>query len=184
MASLIILYSCILYHSLEKIIYDLTIAFAGSSLETVHGVVTAVDSSADGKRISSVTVRVPTTDANASGPGSFSKIDIPTVFFADCSGATTISAKLLSKSNTSWGPFPRNEYRPNFEYSSATVTISKPVQEKLSLLLPKGDPDYGRWDAVMIFDLLWPSFASSRDMYMISKVDNDKRAYSLDADNH
>lgn len=139
----------------------------GGALEVVQGVVTAVEASADGTHISAVKVRLPDTSVQS----------ITAAFFADCSGPTSISSKIIPSSNPKWGPYPRHEYRPEVGYGAAVMPISKPLQETLTRMTPRGDPDFANWHAVSIFSVVAPEPTRSNQQYMLAKFDEDKSGH-------
>lgn len=72
------------------------------------------------------------------------------------------------------GPFPKHEYRPEVGYVATTVKVPKALQDQLCRLTPREDPDFGRWDATLVFDILLPNPNTCNTMYNVAKLNNDK----------
>lgn len=140
-----------------------------SPIEFIQGIVSGVTASDDGKRITDVKVRVATDSRSAPDTRSIS-----TTFFVDCSGPTSISAKALPSAGAGWGPYHRNEYRPEVAYSTAIVKVPVAVREKLAQLTPRGELGFSKWDEVNMFDLLFPDSNKCKNQYVIARMENDQ----------
>ena len=146
--------------------------YTQNSLQIIQGTVTGVQSSKDGKRVEFVHYRT-TADPDST---SASIQSLPTTFFVDCSGPSSISSKILPAAGAGWGPYPRLHYNPNVIYRSGTIQVSDPaVRDALSRTLPIDHPDYGRWDRVSIFEAFAPAPQIIDEFYAIQKVDGDQR---------
>lgn len=151
----------------------LVIEYAHGSVQIVDGAVVGVQASSDGTRIESVSFRPTAVDTDSPNPPLQT---IPASFFADCTGPSSISSKILPAAGVGWGPFPRHQYNPNIQYRTAWIYVPEHARQALSRSVPVDDPDYGRWDRIMMFDVFVPIPQFSNEFYAIQKVDEDRRA--------
>lgn len=128
--------------------------------------------SSDGSRIDSVFYR-STNEGHVA-----IKHNVSSSFFVDCSGASSISPKILPAAGAGWGPYPRHQYGPNVSYHSAIVYIPESAREALARSVPHGDLDYGRWDQITFVETFQPTYESDKEFYGIQKVDGNRREFS------
>jgi len=135
------------------------LAYSGSPIEIVRGTVINIHASRDGSQIDSITLRTDSGDSDPATDGISTVTSVKTIatsLFVDCSGPSSISAKMLPAARVGWGPFPRHQYDPVVSYRTAFVTVPEDVREAISRSVPKGDIDYGRWDRMTTLILLHP----------------------------
>lgn len=161
---------------LEILTRRLVLAYTGSQIEVVRGTVVGIHASPDGTRIESITWRPSIKDTVVGVSTATSVETIETSLFVDCSGPSTISAKALPAAEVGWGPFRRYHYNPNVSYRTALVTVPEIVREAISRSVPKEDIDYGRWDRMGLIHVLTPTPETGRELYVVQKVDGDRRA--------
>jgi len=165
---------------LETLARRLVLAYSGSPIEIVRGTVVNVHASRDGSQIDSITLRTDSGDSNAATDGISTATSLKTIatsLFVDCSGPSSISAKMLPAATVGWGPFPRHQYNPLVSYRTAFVTVPEHVREAISRSVPKGDRDYGRWDHMAHVDAFVPTSETGRDGYTVQRVGDCRTFY-------
>ena len=163
-------------HSTEALIRRLMKEYTHDSVQILRGAVVGVHPSSDGTMIESVSFRPITGDTVTVDSPHTPVQTIHASFFADCTGSSSISSKILPAAGVGWGPYPRHQYDPNVQYRAATIYVPQPTREALSRSVPVGDPDYGRWDRTMLFEIFQPIPQFNNEFYGIQKVDGDRRA--------
>ena len=156
------------------------LAYSGSPIEIVRGTVVNVHASRDGSQIESITLRTDSGDSNAATDGISTATSLKTIatsLFVDCSGPSSISAKMLPAATVGWGPFPRRQYDPAVSYRTAFVTVPEHVREAISRSVPKGDIYYGRWDLMNFIDTFAPTSETGRDGYIVQRVGDCRTFY-------
>ncbi|KAF9520490.1 hypothetical protein BS47DRAFT_1335655 [Hydnum rufescens UP504] len=152
--------------TLEALIRRLVIDYAQGSIHIIQGTVIGVRISSDGATIDAVSFR-PSAETDPVQT-------LPAAFFADCSGSSSISSKILPAANQSWGPYPRYHYDPKVNYRTAIVHVPEPSRVALSRAVPILDPDWGRWDRFTFVEAFQPTPQSDNAYYGIQKVDGDR----------
>ncbi|KAF8321379.1 uncharacterized protein EI90DRAFT_3079215 [Cantharellus anzutake] len=154
--------------SIETLCRRLTIAYCGDRLQVIHGTVTSIEASADKTTIRSVSYR-PASEVSTTAPNA-----IPCTLFVDCSGASTIGAKLLPAACEKWGPYDRASYNPNVKYYSTSFSLTPKTQEKVSRALPQDDRSFGRWDTCTVIGAVTPTAETGRDLFMYQRIEGNR----------
>jgi hypothetical protein len=158
------------------------LAYSGSPIDVVRGTVVNIHPSHDNTRINLISLKASTKDGEATADGLSTATSVETIvmsLFVDCSGSSSISAKMLPIAGVGWSPFPQHHYDPIVSYQTALITVPEHVRGAISCSVPKGDIDYGQWDHMAFIDAFHPTSETGREVYIVQKVDGDHREFIM-----